>query len=73
MREHNCRIALELLPIFEAEPVGWDSLQHYRMMVPSDEQRLQEHFEQWFLAADPTQHTFIRKIGTVFGVKIAQK
>lgn len=73
MREHNCRIALELLPIFEAEPVGWDSLQHYRMMVPSEEQRLQEHFEQWFLAADRTQHTFIRKIGTVFGVKIAQK
>ncbi len=73
MREHNCRIALELLPLFEAQPAGWDSLQHYRMSVPSEEQTLQEHFEQWFRAADCAQHEFIRKVGSVFGVKISQK
>ena len=72
MREHNCRIALELLPIFEAHPLGWDSLQHYRMTVPSEEQTLQEHFEQWLRSADRSQHTFIKKIGTVFSVKILQ-
>jgi hypothetical protein len=73
MREHNCRIALDLLPIFEAQPAGWDSLQYCRMTVPSEEQTLQEHFEQWLRAADRSQHTFIRKIGSVFGVKISQK
>ena len=70
MREHNCRIAFELLPIWEAHPAGWDALQTYRMEVPQDGQNLNEHFAQWLRNSDHTHHAFIRKIGQVFDVKI---
>lgn len=68
MREHNCRVAAELLPIWEEHPSIWDAMQSYRVNSPAADQSLEQHFTQWKKIAASKHHAVIDQIGKVFGV-----
>lgn len=68
MREHNCRVAIELLPIWEKHPSIWDALQTYRLDAPAADQSLADHFAQWKKHTTSKHHAVIDQIGAVFGV-----
>lgn len=71
MREQNCRIAIELLPIFEKAPAGWEAMTSFKGPKPSPDQTLTEHFQQWHERVDQKLQPFVKSIATVFGVGIS--
>ncbi len=72
LRDKNRIIAVELLPLFEASPAGWESIVFYNRCENRDAGKtLARHFADWSAAAPPTQREFIKKIATVFDVRSA--
>lgn len=67
-REKNNRIALQLLPLFEAEPAGWESLTCYNRSRSAPDQTLAARFADWIQDAPPAQRGFIGRLGARFGV-----
>ncbi len=68
IREKNNVVALELLPLFEAEPSGWEAMTVFNRVKDRDPQKtLARHFADWADAAPAEQRTFIGKVAAVFG------
>jgi hypothetical protein len=69
MRDHNCRIAIELLPLFEKHPAGWEAMAFFSSEPPTADQTLEQHFARWLHHATPKHHAFIRSLAAVFALK----
>jgi hypothetical protein len=65
-RENNTIIALRLLPLFEAEPTGWDTLPSLLFCAHEPHMTLARLLEQWKKNARPEQGAFIDKIAHLF-------
>ena len=67
-RERNTVIARQLLPLFEAEPAGWDCLSAAHLCRRNREMTLADFFSQWRANATPGQRDFVGKLAAAFGV-----
>ena len=69
IREKNNIVAMELLPIFEQNSAGWESVTFYNLGKNRDpEKTLACHFADWSAAAPAEQREFIAKLAAVFGI-----
>lgn len=69
LREKNNIVAVELLPLFEANPAGWEAITFYNLGDNRDGKKtLARQFADWSAAAPATQREFIAKLAAVFGL-----
>lgn len=64
-RDKNTLIAAQLLPLFEAEPSGWEALTTMRLGTRDVRKPLERHFAEWQANAPQAQRTFIQKLAAV--------
>jgi hypothetical protein len=69
IREKNNVVAGQLLPLFEAQPAGWEAITFLNLGRRDPEETLATRFAEWSAAAPATQRGFIAKIAGVFGLK----
>jgi hypothetical protein len=67
-RDKNTLIASQLLPLFEADPAGWESLPAMRLGTRDARKPLDQHFAEWKTNAPERSRPFIAKIAKVFAV-----
>src|ERR1700757_239477 len=66
-RDWNTIIASQLLPIFEAEPAGWEAVTFLNRGPSDGRQSLSEHFAQWRANCPDRLRSFVSKVAGVFG------
>ena len=66
-RDWNTIIASQLLPIFEAEPAGWEAVTFLNRGPSDGRQSLSEHFAQWRANCPDRLRPFVSKVAGVFG------
>jgi hypothetical protein len=64
-RENNTIIAKQLLPLFEAEPAGWDTLQSIKLCKRDPQKSLSQFLDEWKSNAAPAHRAFITKVAAV--------
>lgn len=69
LRAKNNVVALHLLPLFEAEPDGWEALTFLNRTKSPPDQPLAARFADWSKDAPAAQRAFIERAGGLFGVK----
>ncbi|HEV7404884.1 MAG TPA: hypothetical protein VGO11_18220 [Chthoniobacteraceae bacterium] len=69
IREKNNIVAEQLLPLFEAEPTGWEAITSLNLGRRDPEETLATRFAEWSAAAPEGQQAFIEKITAVFGLE----
>jgi hypothetical protein len=62
IREKNNIVALQLLPLFEAEPAGWESLPWFRRGRADRDASLADHLSAWRTACPERLRGFVTKI-----------
>jgi hypothetical protein len=69
-RDRNAIIAAQLLPIFEAEPTGWEAVTFLNRGLTNGQESLSEHFARWGANCPDRLRQFVSKLASVFGVKL---
>jgi hypothetical protein len=69
-RDWNAIIASQLLPIFEAEPSGWEAVTFLNHGRSNGGQSLSDHFTQWRANCPDRLRPFVSKLAAVFGVTL---
>jgi hypothetical protein len=69
-RDRNTIIASQLLPIFEAEPAGWEAVTFLNRGSSNGRQSLSAHFAQWRANCPDRLRSFVSKLATVFAVTL---
>ena len=69
-RDWNTIIASQLLPIFEAEPAGWETVTFLNRSSSNGRQSLSEHFAQWRANCPNRLRPLVGKLAGVFGVRL---
>ena len=72
-REKNTVIAQQLLPLFEAEPSGWEAVTWLKLCSRDTEKTLAKHLSEWHANAPAAQRPFIDRVAAVFSVKINEE
>ncbi len=68
LRDKNNLVALHLLPLFEAEPSGWESLTSFNLVPREPEKTLAAHFRDWTAAAPENLRPFVGKLAAALHV-----
>ena len=68
-RDRNTIIAVQLLPIFEAEPRGWEAVTFLNRGFSNAEHSLAQHFAEWRSQCPDDLRPFVTKLAAVFSVK----
>lgn len=69
-RDKNLVVARQLLPLFEAQPAGWESLTALNLTPDRDAAKpFDRHLAEWIAAAPESQHDFLANVRSVFGRK----
>ena len=67
-RDKNLVVARQLLPLFEAQPSGWESLTTLTLTPDRDPAKaFARHLADWRAAAPEAQHEFLAKLRGAFG------
>ena len=61
-RDKNAVVAYSLLPIFEAEPVGWNTIR----TLPSSSAMLKDYLREWHSQVEPLDTAFVERIIQIF-------
>jgi hypothetical protein len=69
-RDWNAIIAAQLLPVFEAEPTGWEAVTFLNRGLTNGQESLSEHFAQWRANCPPRLRPFVSRLAAVFGVDL---
>jgi hypothetical protein len=69
-RDWNAIIAAHLLPIFEAEPAGWEAVTFLNRGSSNKQESLSEHFAQWRANCPDRLRPFVSKLANAFGVRL---
>ena len=72
-REKNTLIAQQLLPLFEAQPQGWESLTALKLGSRDVDKSPAKQLTEWHANAPAEQRAFVERITAVFGVKLAAR
>jgi hypothetical protein len=67
-RENNTIVARELLPLFEADPAGWDALPSLNLCKRERDKTLATFLEEWSANAAANHRPFIAKVSRVFAI-----
>jgi hypothetical protein len=70
LRNWNAIIAAQLLPIFEAEPAGWEAVTFLNRGSSDGQESLAEYFDQWRTNCPDRLRPFVSKVAAVFGVRL---
>jgi hypothetical protein len=70
MRDRNTIVAIRLLPIFEAEPRGWEALAFLNRGSPDANKSLAQHFAEWRSLCPKDLRPFVTRLAAVFAVKL---
>jgi len=70
MRDRNTMIAIQLLPIFEAEPRGWEAVTFLNRGSSNAEESLAQHFVEWRSQCPKDLRPFVSRLAAVFAVKL---
>lgn len=62
IRDKNAVVAYQLLPLFEAEPSGWNAVRS----MPSSTGALTEYLAEWHECVQPAHKPFVRRVIGVF-------
>jgi hypothetical protein len=68
-RDRNTIIASQLLPIFETEPRGWETLAFLNIASANPKQSLAQHLAQWRSQCPIELRPFITRLAALFAVK----
>ena len=68
IRDKNGIVATQLLPLFEAEPRGWESLTTLNLGKRIEARPLADHLAEWKANTRPELQPFVGKIAAVFGL-----
>lgn len=67
-RDKNLVVARQLLPLFEAQPSGWESITALNLTRERDATKsFDRHLAGWMAAAPASHHAFLAKVRAVFG------
>lgn len=69
-RDKNTIIARQLLPLFQAEPDGWESLPFLMLGARDVNKLLAKHLAEWSNNAPAALRPFITKVAAIFGRKL---
>jgi hypothetical protein len=69
-RDRNTIIAIQLLPIFEAEPRGWQTVTFLNHGSFNAEESLAQHFVEWRSQCPDDLRPFVNRLAAVFAVKL---
>jgi hypothetical protein len=70
MRDRNTMIAIQLLPIFEAEPRGWEAVTFLNRGSFNAEESLAQHFVEWRSQCPKDLRPFVARLAAVFAVEL---
>ena len=70
MRDRNTIIAIQLLPIFEAEPRGWEAVAFLNRGSSNAEESLAQHLAEWRAQCPRNLRPFVTRLAKVFAVKL---
>ena len=70
MRDRNTIIAVELLPIFEAEPHGWEAVAFLNRGSSKAEESLAQRLAEWRSQCPRELHPFVTRLAKVFAVNL---
>ena len=70
MRNRNTIIAIRLLPLFEADPRGWEALIFLNRSSPRRNASLAQCLAEWRSQSPQELHPFLAKLAAVFGVEL---
>jgi hypothetical protein len=68
-RDRNTIIASQLLPIFETEPRGWETLVFLNIASVNPKQSLAQHLAQWRSQCPMELRPFVARLAALFAVK----
>lgn len=69
-REKNGIIAAQLLPLFEAEPRGWETVTFLNLGTRDKKMSLAAFLAEWQMNVSPELRPFVAKVAMVFGVTL---
>jgi hypothetical protein len=70
LREWNTTIAIQLLPVFEAEPRGWEAVTFLNRHIQDANGTLAQHLARWRSQCPANLRPFVAKLAGVFAVKL---
>jgi len=69
-RTWNTIVATQLLPIFEADPAGWEAVTFLNRKPSGPTESLSQHFAEWRASCPNRLHSFVAKLAAVFGLAL---
>ena len=66
-RDKNTLVAYTLLPIFESDPMGWNSIGRF----PSSRARLEGYLSEWYASVDSADKSFVARLSDALGYTLA--
>jgi len=69
-RDRNTIVAIQFLPIFEAEPRGWEALAFLNRASSNAEESLAQRFAEWRSQCPKQLRPFVTRLAKVFAVKL---
>jgi hypothetical protein len=69
-RTWNTIVATQLLPIFEADPAGWEAVTFLHRRPSGPTGSLSQHFVEWQTSCPNRLHSFVAKLAAVFGLAL---
>jgi hypothetical protein len=69
-RDQNTIIAIQFLPIFEAEPAGWEAVAYLNRGASDPEESLARRFIEWRSQCPKELRRFVSRLAAVFGLKL---
>ena len=66
----NTIVAIKLLPVFEAEPRGWEAVTFLNVGSQSPNESLTDHLAEWRSRCPPDLRPIVNRIAAVFGIAL---
>jgi hypothetical protein len=70
LRDWNTIIAIQFLPIFEADPSGWEAITYLDRGLHNPNESLAQRFLTWRLECPENLRRFVSRLADVFGLKL---
>jgi hypothetical protein len=73
LRANNTAVALQLLPLLEADPRAWEAVTFLNLGVHDRKMPLVAFLAEWRQNCPPPLRPFVTRVAQVFGIRLAEK
>jgi hypothetical protein len=73
LRERNAIVAIELLPLLEADPRAWEAVTFMNLGTRDRRQPLDVFLAEWRQNCPPALRPFVVRVAQIFGIPLAEK